>query len=73
MVMEYVKMIWGGVLEWPRYCGYDDQCHLARYAATRVNKCPIMKKFVEEVFKVVDKIHFGNHTGDFPTWQHCSK
>jgi hypothetical protein len=67
--MEYIKMMFGGVAVWPRYCGYEDMCHLARYAAKRVKKNPMMKKFVEQVYKVVDKFHFGNHTGDFPAFQ----
>jgi len=31
----------------------------------RNDKTPFMKKFNEEVIKVVDKFHFGNHVGDW--------
>ena len=42
---------------------YDDNCHLARFALNKVEKCKndVTEFFAKNVRKNVDRFHFGNH------------
>jgi len=49
----------------PAIAMYDNMCTLARFAAKHVDAHPMVRRFVEETLKVVDKFHFHGHKGDW--------
>lgn len=49
----------------PLHLGFDDMCHLARYAEAHKEEHERLGMFVRDVVKVVDKFHFRNHVGRY--------
>lgn len=46
-----------------KYIGFDDCCHLMRYAEKVKHLHPKISEYVTDVRKVVDKFHFKAHRG----------
>lgn len=48
-----------------KYFGFDDMCHLARYAEKHKDDHEKLREFVTQTRKVVDKFHFAGHVGAY--------
>jgi hypothetical protein len=48
-----------------KYFGFDDVCHLMRFAEKWQGSHGKIEEFVVETRKVVDKFHFRNHVGAY--------
>eukprot|EP00877_Chromochloris_zofingiensis_P007267 jgi/Chrzof1/2794/UNPLg00708.t1 len=47
------------------FVGFDDMCHLMRWAELHKDQHPKILEFVQTIRKVVDKFHFRNHVGRY--------